>query len=294
MCLTKPFLCRAYVSAGYAHIMYMWARMLFEPKPEIRNRKPDFVNVQIPEWPETHILADAQSGVTFILGSDYTGELKKANLRMAMYRAKQSGGLGLHAGSKIIRVRTEKGKLMEKGVLLFGLSATGKTTLTCHHHWLDESKGEGVIIRQDDVVLMENDSHCIGTEDNFYIKTDGLEPKNQPLLYKAATSKNALFEDVKVLPDGTIDFFDKTITSNGRGVVLRKEIGYTDSSIDLERTDVILFITRRNTIVPPVAKLNDEQGAAFFMLGESVTSSAADDEADKPRRVVGKNPFIIG
>ncbi|MFH2023899.1 MAG: phosphoenolpyruvate carboxykinase (ATP), partial [Candidatus Micrarchaeota archaeon] len=99
MCNKKPFHCRAYISASYPHIAYMWTRMLFDIKK--KNTKPDFISVQIPEWPKTKIIADAQSGVTFILGSDYTGEMKKANLRMAMYRTKQRGGLGLHAGSKL-------------------------------------------------------------------------------------------------------------------------------------------------------------------------------------------------
>ena len=293
--MKKPFHCRAYVSEKYPHIAYMWREMLFDIPKKQRNKTPDFISVQIPEWPETKILVYANEGITFILGSDYTGELKKANLRLAMYRTKQNGGLGLHAGSKLIRIRNNKTKkIMECGVLLFGLSATGKTTLTCHHHWLDKRKGEGVVIRQDDVVLMQQDSSCLGTEDNFYIKTEGLEPENQPLLYRAAISKNALFENVKILPDGHVDFFDETITSNGRGVVLRKEIGYADDSIDLERVDMILFITRRKTIVPPIAKLNEEQGSAFFMLGESIGSSASDVDPGKPVREVGTNPFIIG
>ncbi len=291
MCETKPFNCRAYVSAGYPHIPYMWGKMLFGLEGEA---EPDFNTIQIPEWPEIKIIADAKSAITFVLGSDYTGEMKKANLRMAMYRTKQDGGLGLHAGSKLIRVRDKEDELKERGVLLFGLSATGKTTLTCHHHWLDQSRGEGVAIRQDDVVLMQKDSSCVGTEDNFYVKTDGLEPEDQPLLYKAAVSKEALFENVLVKEDGSIDFFDRSITTNGRAVVLRKEIGYTDESIDLEKTDMILFITRRNTIVPPIAKLDEVTGAAFFMLGESIGSAASDVDPGRSRRVVGTNPFIIG
>lgn len=291
MNLTKPFHCRAYVSADYAHIAYMWASMLFEP---IKADYPDFTTVQIPEWPEIKIIADAKSCTTFVLGSDYTGEMKKANLRMAMYKTKQEGGLGLHAGSKLIRAMGKEGKVEEKGVLLFGLSATGKTTLTCHHHWLDGTKGEGVAIRQDDVVLMHKDSSCIGTEKNFYIKTDGLESQYQPVLYDAALSGNALFENIMVSEDGEIDFFDTSLTTNGRAVVLRREMKYTDLSIDLPRADMMIFITRRNTIVPPVARLNREQGAAFFMLGESIGSSASDVDPGKSRRVVGTNPFIIG
>ncbi|MFH1393308.1 MAG: phosphoenolpyruvate carboxykinase [Candidatus Micrarchaeota archaeon] len=291
MCQTKPFICRALVSADYPHIPYMWGRMLFDCAGE---GKPDFNTVQVPEWPEIKIIADPKSGITFVLGSDYTGEMKKANLRMAMYRTKQAGGLGLHAGSKLMKIIDAKGRLQEKGVLLFGLSATGKTTLTCHHHWLDKEGGEGVVIRQDDVVLMQKDSSCTGTEDNFYIKTDGLEPADQPLLFNAAISRNALFENIKVLPGGGVDFFDTSLTSNGRAVVMRKEIGFTNTSIDLPRADIILFITRRNTIVPPVAKLDEVMGAAFFMLGESVGSAASDVDPGKSRRVVGTNPFIIG
>jgi len=291
MCITKPFHCRAYVSADYAHIPYMWGTMLFEP-PEID--PPDFVTVQIPEWPEIKVIVEPEGGTTFVLGSDYTGEMKKANLRMAMYRTKQSGGLGLHAGSKLIRAIGKDGRLKEKGVLLFGLSATGKTTLTCHHHWLDAPKREGVVIRQDDVVLMQKDSSCLGTEKNFYIKTDALEPGDQSVLYEASLSKNALFENVKLLEDGKIDFFDSSITTNGRAVVFRREMRHTDIDIDLKQADMVLFLTRRDTIVPPVAKLTREQGAAFFMLGESMGSAASDVDPGKPRRVVGTNPFIIG
>jgi phosphoenolpyruvate carboxykinase (ATP) len=107
-------------------------------------------------------------------------------------------------------------------------------------------------------------------------------------------SRNALFENVRVRPDGKLDFFDNSITSNGRAVVLRQEMRHTDIDIDLERADMVLFITRRNTIVPPVARLTKEQGAAFFMLGESIGSSASDVDPGKTRRVVGTNPFIIG
>jgi phosphoenolpyruvate carboxykinase (ATP) len=291
MCITKPYRCRALVSAEYAHIAYMWGTMLFQT---IKSEIPDFVTVQIPDWPETKILIEPKDGITFVLGSDYTGEMKKSNLRMAMYRTKQAGGLGLHAGSKLIRALDEEGRIREKGVLLFGLSATGKTTLTCHHHWLDATKREGVAIRQDDVVLMQKDTHCVGTEKNFYIKTDGLEPKDQPVLYEAAMSSNALFENVMLTPDKKLDFFDTSLTSNGRAVVLRNEMDHTGISIDLPNTDMVLFITRRNTIVPPVAKLSRKMGAAFFMLGESIGSSASDVDPGKSRRVVGTNPFIIG
>lgn len=288
---------RLLVTERYARLAFMWGRMLFLPEKDVK--RPDFHIIDVPEWPERKILVDPNSFTTFILGSDYCGEIKKAGLRMMMYAHKRKrGGLGLHAGSKILRVRdAASGKLVDKGVLLFGLSATGKTTLTCHHHWVDEKAGELVRIRQDDVVLLNKDSSAIGTEDNFYIKTDGLEPKSQPLLYKGATSPNAILENVKVDEGhgGKVDFFDSSITSNGRGVVIRRELDFTDNEIDLPKVDMLVFITRRKTVVPPIARLTRAQAAAFFMLGESVESSAGDPaQAGKPLRVVGTNPFIIG
>lgn len=285
---------RLFVTAPYVRLAYMWGKMLFEPAA--KRKDADFTIVDVPEWPERKILVDPVSFTTFILGTDYCGEVKKAGLRMMMYAHKRKrGGLGLHAGSKILKVLDKDGKLVEKGMLLFGLSATGKTTLTCHHHWLDFKAGESVTIRQDDVVMLNADMSAIGTEDNFYIKTDGLEPDSQPLLYKGAISPNAILENIKVGPGGRVDFFDSSLTSNGRGVVIRRELDFTDRSIDLGKVDMIVFITRRQTIVPPIARLSPAQAAAFFMLGESVESSAGDPtQAGKPLRVVGTNPFIIG
>jgi phosphoenolpyruvate carboxykinase (ATP) len=311
MCMKEGYRTRIrfFVTRRYARLAYMWGRMLFEPEragygsgkggrtEAKRGERVDFTIVDVPEWPERKVLVDPNSFTTFILGTDYCGEVKKAGLRMMMYAHKRKrGGLGLHAGSKVLRVRDAGSrKLVEKGMLLFGLSATGKTTLTCHHHWLDTSAGELVRIRQDDVVLLNEDGSAIGTEDNFYIKTDGLEPDSQPLLHRGATSPNAILENVMVHEDGRVDFSDSSITSNGRGIVIRKELGFTDHSIDLGRVDMVVFITRRKTIVPPIARLTPEQAAAFFMLGESVESSAGDPaQAGKPLRVVGTNPFIIG
>jgi phosphoenolpyruvate carboxykinase (ATP) len=92
-----------------------------------------------------------------------------------------------------------------------------------------------------------------------------------------------------------VDFFDSGLTSNGRAMVKRKDIAFTDGSIDLEKVNFIVFITRRPDILPPVARLGPEWAAATFMLGESVETSAGDpNEAGKSLRVVGTNPFIVG
>jgi phosphoenolpyruvate carboxykinase (ATP) len=78
-------------------------------------------------------------------------------------------------------------------------------------------------------------------------------------------------------------------------MVKRRDIAFTDDQIDMGRIDFILFITRRNDILPPVVRLTPEWAAATFMLGESVETSAGDPSAaGQPLRVVGTNPFIVG
>ena len=291
MCHTPGFKrnCRFYVTADYPRLPLMWGNTLFPPE----GGEPDFITITVPEWPEKKTLVFPESGQTLCLGSDYKGEIKKAMLRQVMYWAKTEGNLGLHAASKIIRV-FKGNKLVDKGFLLFGLSGTGKTSLSCHSHWLRAP--ERVVIRQDDVVILRSDGSAIGTEESFYLKTDGLEPSAQPLLYAAAISPRAILENVAVNPEiGKVDFFDSTLTSNGRGMVKRGDIAFTDSEIDLEKVDFMIFITRRYDIMPPVVRLNPEWAAAAFMLGESVETSAGDPtQAGKPLRVVGTNPFIVG
>jgi len=184
-------------------------------------------------------------------------------------------------------------KLKDVGFIMFGLSGTGKTTLTIHDHEL--SGEEKAIVRQDDVVFMDENGFCVGTENGFYIKTEGLNPKQQSVLYKAATADNAVLENIKVCEDGKVDFYDTALTSNGRGVILREEIDTTDNTVDLEKANKIVFITRRNDIVPPVVKLNPTQALDAFMLGESIETSAGDPtKAGQSKRCVGTNPFIMG
>jgi phosphoenolpyruvate carboxykinase (ATP) len=284
-----PIHCRLYVPREYARIAYMWNSMLF---PSDSSKEPDFLSVYVPDWPERLIFLDVDQGYTYILGTDYPGEAKKSMLRQAMYWIKRRGGLGLHAGSKVLRVIGPDGELRDVGFLLFGLSGTGKTTLTLHDHGLQEP--ERAIIKQDDVVLMTADGRAFGTEDGFYIKTEGLEP-SQTVLWGAATHETAVYENIKLDEKGKVDFLDTSITSNGRGVVLRKHIRGTGEGIDLEKANKIVFITRRNDVVPVCARLTDEQAAAYFMLGESIETSAGDPtKAGQAKREVGTNPFIVG
>ncbi|MDO8683575.1 MAG: phosphoenolpyruvate carboxykinase [Armatimonadota bacterium] len=294
--------CTLYVSTyrkENVRLSHMVGQTLF---PKVDTPGPQFNIVFIPEWQEKdrQILVFPEIGVTYVLGSDYYGEAKKGFLRMAMWHAKQQGMLGLHAGAKILRARDRDGKLRHLGMVIFGLTATGKTTHACHNHGLSLD-GEGVDIVQDDVVFWCRDGSALGTEKGFYIKTEGLDPNIQPLLHDAATKKDAIFENVMVDYLGNVFFDDETLTGNGRGVIQRSDLGEAArGGVNLPSVDeldglIMAFIVRRNTVVPIASKLTPEQAAAAFMLGESIESSGSDPRrAGESVREVGTNPFIIG
>jgi len=295
--------CTMYVSVytKYAvQIAFMWGETLFAYKPTAPG--PDMSWVCVPEWPEQdrQILVFPEEGVTYVLGSDYMGEAKKGFLRMAMWYAKQEGMLGVHAGAKMVQARQPDGKMHRYSQLLFGLSATGKTTHSCHDHGLCHD-GETMAVVQDDVCFLREDGSALGTERGFYLKTEGLDPHGQPLLYDAAIQPDTIFENVMVDAEGNVDFQDETLTSNGRGVVQMANFApYASDTIDLPPADetdglLLFFITRRNTVLPMVSRLTPEQSALTYILGESVESSAGDPRrAGESVRVVGTNPFIVG
>ncbi|WP_313695658.1 phosphoenolpyruvate carboxykinase (ATP) [Halorarum halobium] len=290
------FVCRYYVPREHARIALAWAT-LFEPVESASRLaeppEPDFVTVQLPDRSETAIRVLPDEGFTVVLGTDYTGEAKKSFLRLFMYHAKQAGGLGLHAGSKRVVARDADGDLNEVGQLFLGLSATGKSTLTAHGFGFEPP--EGARMCQDDVCALLPDGTVAGSEGGgLYVKTIGLDADEQPALYGAVTHESAVLENVAIEEDGTVEFDDDALTRNGRAAIRRDELSSAADEIDLDGVDQVFFITR-NPAMPPVAKLDADEAAAAFMLGESVETSAGDPEnAGESIRVVGTNPFIVG
>ncbi len=296
--------CTLYVSLARpdsVRLAHMMNGSLFENR---EMKLPSLYIIDLPEWHEKdrQVICLPEIGVTFVLGSDYFGEVKKGFLRMAMWYAKQKGMLGLHAGAKSIQAKDHRtGKINRFNMLIFGLTATGKTTHSCHTHDLNEL-GEGIEIAQDDFVALKKDGSVLGTECGFFLKTEGLTLQDQPLLYNALMKPHTILENVLVDNLDVVDFLDNTITGNGRAVILREDLDkeFISSEINLPPLSnvdgvIILMITRRNTIVPIVSKLNLEQITAAFMLGESIETSGSNPEkAGESIREVGTNPFIIG
>ena len=278
---------------------------------DARKPGPVFTMIHIPdEHPlRMQVLSLPEHDINIALGTDYTGEEKKGFLRQGMFRADQRNMLGLHAGTKIVRVRDAlDGKLKEYGVFVFGLTATGKSTWACHQLGLDPSEGEETFVAQDDIVFLRRDGSAYGTEVGFYVKTD-VAKESQEAMYYALTDESALLENVMVEADGSVNFLDERLGENGRAVIRRDKLRVargrklhciSADSIDLPSLDrldglIFAFITRRNTILPFAQELTPEQAVLAYLWGESTHSFATRPElAGESVHIVGTDDFIVG
>jgi phosphoenolpyruvate carboxykinase (ATP) len=286
---------------------YMWGNTMFKPG---RRPGPEFIMIHIPEEHllRQQVLVIPEGNINIALGTDYMGEDKKGFLRQAMWTADEKGMLGLHSGTKMVTVRDNGGRLKTYGVFLFGLTATGKSTWSCHQLGLDHERGEKTEVTQDDIVFLKNDGSALGSEDNFFVKTD-VEKEYQEAMFNALIDKSALFENVMINSNGDVNFMDESLTANGRAVVQRsklranikgKMVGIASKSINLpplQELDglIFAFITRRNTIMSFAQELTPEQAVLAYLWGESTHSYASQpDKAGESVRIVGTDPFIIG
>lgn len=292
-------------------LAYMWGQTM---GPVTKAPGPEFTLIHIPE--EHHINQQAlvlpDYNLTLVLGSDYMGEDKKGFLRNGMYAAGELDMLGLHAGTKVVIIRDPKtNKLKKYGVFLFGLSATGKSTWSCHQLGLDWSKGERTLVCQDDICFLKHDGSAYGSEYNYFVKTD-VDSKLQEAMYNSLVHKSSLYENVMINADGSPDFLDENLCGNGRATIMRKQLKIKHGwgpfsmkkiwypSLNLPSLDELdglafAFITRRNTIMNFAQRLTPIQAALAYLWGESSHSYASNPaKAGESVRTVGTDPFIVG
>jgi phosphoenolpyruvate carboxykinase (ATP) len=287
---------------------YAWANTL---GPVTRRPGPEFHMIHIPEEHpiRQQVLSLPEYNINICLGSDYIGEDKKGFLRQAMWASDRQGMLGLHAGTKVVYIKDAiTGKLQKFGVLMFGLSATGKSTWSCHQLGLNHKDGEKTLVSQDDIVFLRPDGSAYGSEQNFYVKTD-VDIKLQEAMYYALIDKTAILDNVMIDANGRPDFLDERLNANGRAVIrkdkLRVKLGKKLVSIEADSINlpplseldglVFAFITRRHTIMPFAQKLTLEQAALAYLWGESTHSYASEPaKAGESVRTVGTDPFIVG
>ncbi|HEU4388675.1 MAG TPA: phosphoenolpyruvate carboxykinase [Blastocatellia bacterium] len=254
---------------------------------ELRAFEPRLTVIYTPNllmhgYPADRLIAvDLENGITRVFNSDYFGESKKGGLRMWNQIVYERGGLSLHAGCKVIPVGDKN-----RVGLIIGLSGTGKTTTT----FTKQNNSQPV---QDDFVALMPGGKIYATENGCFAKTFGLNPQDEPTIHGAVVRPEAYLENVSQNPDGDLDFYDTSYTQNGRAVVRMSDIAGALDARHINSADFLLILNRNDNIIPGVAKLDRQQAAAYFMLGETRgTSAGGAAEAGKFLRVPGTNPFF--
>jgi phosphoenolpyruvate carboxykinase (ATP) len=296
---------RLMVPRRFAHVAYAGQKLfrptvtdaptyevvMFSDEQFERNRsKP------LPEKDVTIRLAHAVDGrmAKFVRNSNYFGEWKKGVFAGENYRAKLHGdAIFLHAGCRKDTLENRHGEYATSYSLFVALSANGKTSTTCKV--LARKGHERSWLIQDDGGTLYRNGRFHGFEaGGLFVKTDCLNPGDQREAYYACLRKDTFLENVAVSEGGSIDFYDLARTSNGRAVVERRDFMHAANDINAKRIDNLFLITRGN-IIPAVAKLTQEQAAAFMVLGQSMESSAGDPTlAGTIKNEFFYDPFIAG
>jgi phosphoenolpyruvate carboxykinase (ATP) len=200
---------------------------------------------------ETCVVTCFDTNTTIIVGTFYAGEIKKSMFAAMNYKLPEIGILPMHAGAS----RLENGE----SSVFFGLSGTGKTTL---------STDIGTYIIGDDEHGL-SDEGVFNFEGGCYAKTYKLTEEGEPEIWNAANRFGAMIENVTYdKKTGEIDFFDKSMTENGRAAYPLEFIDGLEETSQGQVPNHIFFLTADAFgVLPPLSNLTNEQAMFYFVLG---------------------------
>jgi phosphoenolpyruvate carboxykinase (ATP) len=268
------------------HALFMHT-MLIRPTVEELSAfgQPDFVIYNAGVFPADRLMTDVGSRTCVslnledrelvILGTEYAGEMKKGVFTVANFFALKRGVLSMHCSATA-------DKETRRSSLLFGLSGTGKTTLSA-----DPKR-----------YLVGDDEHCWGDDGIFnieggcYAKAINLTSESEPDIFSALRF-GAVLENVVLEEDHSIDYSDASITENTRGAY---PINFIRNSlipcVAGHPTDVIFLTCDAFGVLPPVSFLTPEQAMFHFMSG--YTAKVAGTEVGVKEPVATFSPCFGG
>jgi len=198
---------------------------------------------------EVFVLFDVERNLCIIGGTWYGGELKKGIFSMMNYWLPLEGKLSMHCSANV----GEKGDT----ALFFGLSGTGKTTLSTDPHR----------------ALIGDDEHgwdnygVFNFEGGCYAKVINLDGKSEPEIYNAIR-EDALLENVVMYGEGEVDYEDSSKTENTRVSYPIEHIENHEPTLHAGHPENIIFLTADAFgVLPPVSKLTKEQAMYYFLSG---------------------------
>ncbi|MEM7033170.1 MAG: phosphoenolpyruvate carboxykinase [Chloroflexota bacterium] len=256
----------------------LFARNMFvQATPEeLTVHEPEFTVIScpgflaIPEADETNsevfILVNFAKKLVLIGGTSYAGEIKKSIFTIMNYLLPFQNILPMHCSANY-------GPL-EDTALFFGLSGTGKTTLSA-----DDSR-----------TLIGDDEHGWSDEGIFnfeggcYAKMIRLSAEAEPQIYETARKFGTVLENVTIDEvDRRLDFDDATLTENTRGAYPITHIANATRSGQGGHPKNIIFLTADAFgVLPPIAKLTSEQAMYHFLSGYTAKVAGTEKGVTEP------------
>lgn len=238
--------------------------------------EPDFVvlnssSVTNNEWQrqglnsEVFVMFNISERIQIIGGTWYGGEMKKGIFSMMNYFLPLKGIASMHCSANM----GSDGDV----ALFFGLSGTGKTTLSA-----DPKR-----------YLIGDDEHgwdergVFNFEGGSYAKTFKLSPEQEPDIWRAIR-RDSLLENVALDDDGNVDFADSSLTENGRvsypiyfidKIVLPSRAGHPDT--------IIYLSADAFGVLPPVSFLDSFQSKYYFLCGYTAKMSGTENGILEPK-----------
>lgn len=268
----------------------LFAHQLFirPSEGELANHTSDFTVLSAPNFKadpavdgtksETFIIVSMEKRIVLIGGTEYAGEMKKSIFSIMNYLLPEQNILPMHCSANV----GEDGD----AALFFGLSGTGKTTL---------SADAGRKLIGDDEHGW-SDNGVFNIEGGCYAKCIDLTRENEPQIFDAITFGTVLENVVVDAETRVANYSDNSLTENTRAAY---PIQYIDNIVDPSvagHPNTIIFLTADAFgVLPPISKLTKEQAMYHFLSGFTSKLAGTERGVTSPQPVFSTcfgSPFL--
>ncbi len=251
--------------------------MFIEPEQkDLKKFVPQFTLICLPKMKvnpktdgtvsETAILINIKKKLILVIGTEYGGENKKALFTVMNFLLPQKGIMTMHCSANV-------GKKNDSAIF-FGLSGTGKTTLSA-----DITRG-----------LIGDDEHgwdedgVFNFEGGCYAKVIRLNEEAEPQIYSTTRRFGTVLENVVFDPEtGKLDLDDDTLTENTRACY---PLNFIDNAVESKRAthpkNIIFLTCDAFGVMPPISKLSPDQALYHFISGYTAKVAGTEKGVKEP------------
>lgn len=281
--------CRIICSRAY-HALFM-QNMLVRPTREQLQKfnEPDYVIYNAGEFPANMYTQGMTSNTSVslnfarremvILGTQYAGEMKKGVFTIMNYLMPKAGLLPMHASCN-------EGPAGDTSIF-FGLSGTGKTTLS--------ADPQRKLIGDDEHVWTE--TGVFNIEGGCYAKCVNLREENEPEIFRAIQFGAVLENVVYDGPTREVDYDDISITENTRCAYPLEYIPNCKiPAVTTHPTNIIMLTCDAFGVLPPVSRLSPEQAMYHFISGYTAKVAGTEEGVTEPQATFSAcfgAPFMV-